>query len=887
MKIHIKNPSHINRINEPLSFGIPLPEGWLTNVGHLALICDHGRGLAYGSKTLASWKDGSIKWLLLDIQVSLGGGEILDIEICNNESETMTEKLSATESPVDPKAFQIQYREGRMVITSGMLETVVNMQGYFEPFRRAVYGKKEVFGPGAARIVLEDASGEHWQPFISRSFIEHDSRLRKTLFSSGRFKNDHRSHFIEFFCRTHFFCDTSFVKFEFTILNSKPAVHQGGAWDLGDEHSFFFKNLEFEFNTEAIAPEKIFYSPELAGSPIQDCEVFNVGIYQDSSGHENWQSKNHMNKDGKIPFRFKGYQVYQEGRVIASGDHAMPLMGMAGGDISVCTCVENFWQNFPKAIEVSDTSLMIRLFPRQFNDVFELQPGEQKTHTIYLEFGQGTSDHLRSPTFVDDPLIPEISCEDYYQAMTGPRPVPAGWATKNEELPHYDRILADFISEDAGYYRKNIQIDEFGWRNFGDIYADHEAVFAPEGQDFISHYNNQYDVIKGVLFQFMRTGKREWFRLAQQLADHVVDVDIYHTQEDKYQYNGGLFWHTDHHLDAHTSTHRTISRRHRRFKPEGAFGGGPYPEHNYATGLLYLYWMTGHPKYRDAVVQLSDYIVNWLEGPDTLSELTFQTIRDLAKKIKSLKGSSAPRIYVFDGPCRASGNSLNTLLDGWLLTHDARYLNHAESLITMAVHPDDDPDAMDLLNAETRWFYTVFLQALGRYLDIKSAFGQIDAAFHYGRCVLIHYAEWMLKNEYPYLEKPEILEFPNETWAAQDLRKSDIFAVASFYAGDRLRKKFEEKSHFFFEHSLKELSSFETRKFTRPMALVMSNAMPFMEMDMRNESPFDKEDMRLNSSSKKTSLLNHYLKNILKFSFKREKAWIRYQVQSILKREET
>ncbi len=881
MKIKFKENGGIQRINEPVTFGIPLPEGHLRDGRNLSLIVDNGIEKAwpipFGHKVISTWADNSIKWLLVDIQVSLGVRESLTLDVVMGLSPLAGK---------DPARFQVHHEENRIKVCSPLMTVSVNTQGYFHPFESIAYQNREVFSPGSCPVILKDAKGEFWHPFISKWNIEHDTRMRKTLYTEGRFKNERTSHFLEFFCRTHFFCEAPWVKIEFTIRNSRSAVHLGGAWDLGDENSFLFKGLKFQFSAEAIHPQTVFYSPDMVTIPIRTCGLSNIEVYQDSSGCDNWQSKNHMNREGKIPLQFKGYRVSEAGTLYGSGDHASPVMGVAGTEVCVYSYAENFWQNFPKTMAVKDGSFEIELFPEAFGDLFELQPGEQKTHVFYLGFGEKPEDFEKLKCMAD-PLVPEISCEDYYQAMTGPRPVPAERQTQNDAAPLYDRFMEEFVNTETGYRKKNIRIDEFGWRNFGDIYADHEAVAAPEGQEFISHYNNQYDVIKGALFQFMRTGKREWFRLAQQLADHVVDIDIYHTQEDKYQYNGGLFWHTDHHLDAHTATHRTISQEHRQFKPEGAFGGGPYPEHNYATGLLYLYWMTGHPKYRDAVIQLSDYIVNWLQGPDTLSELTFQTIRDLAKKLKSLKGSSVPRIYVFDGPCRASGNSLNTLLDGWLLTHDARYLNYAESLIAMAVHPDDDPDAMDLLNAEIRWFYTVFLQALGRYLDIKSAFGQIDDMFHYGRRVLIHYAEWMLKKEYPYLEKPEILEFPNETWATQDLRKSDIFAVASFYAGDRLRKKFEEKSHFFFEHSLKELSSFETLRCTRPMALVMSNAMPFMEMDRRNKAPFDKEEMSLNSSPKKASLLNPYLKNILDFSFKREKAWIRYQVQSILKRKET
>ena len=57
--------------------------------------------------------------------------------------------------------------------------------------------------------------------------------------------------------------------------------------------------------------------------------------------------------------------------------------------------------------------------------------------------------------------------------------------------------------------------------------------------------------------------------------------------------------------------------------------------------------------------------------------------------------------------------------------------------------------------------------------------------YAYARASLLHYARWMAEHEYPYLDKPEILEYPTETWAAQDMRKSEIFKYAARIAETR------------------------------------------------------------------------------------------------------
>ena len=128
---------------------------------------------------------------------------------------------------------------------------------------------------------------------------------------------------------------------------------------------------------------------------------------------------------------------------------------------------------------------------------------------------------------------------------------------------------------------------------------------------------------------------------------------------------------------------------------------------------------------------------------------------------------------------------------------------------------------MGLLHPETRWFYTMFLLALGRYLDAKVERGELDAMYAYRRESLLHYARWMADREYPYLDKPEALEYPTETWAAQDMRKSEVFKFAALHATGEEKQRFLERSEFFFQASVRTLGEMPTRTLTRPVVLLL------------------------------------------------------------------
>ncbi len=295
-----------------------------------------------------------------------------------------------------------------------------------------------------------------------------------------------------------------------------------------------------------------------------------------------------------------------------------------------------------------------------------------------------------------------------------------------------------------------------------------------------------------------------------ELAWHVIDIDIYHTDRDKAVYNHGLFWHTYHYVDADTATHRSYPRVAK------VNGGGPGNEQNYAAGLVLHYFLTGNAASRETATALARRVLAMDDGRNTVFRWLDRGYTGLA---------SASRTPLYHGPGRGSANSIAVLLDGHLLTGDPVFLEKAEQLLRRCIHPNDDIPARNLLDAENRWFYTMFLQSLGRYLDHKAELGQLDFMYAYARASLLHYARWMADHEYPYLDKPEILEYPTETWVAQDMRKSDIFKYAAKHATGAERDLFLERSEFFFRYVTTRLPTMPTRTLCRPVVLLLSNGL--------------------------------------------------------------
>jgi len=603
----------------------------------------------------------------------------------------------------------------------------------------------------------------------------------------------------------HLFADRPVARVHLTLHNPDPADHPGGLWDLGNGGSIFVEDVSFRLaSTGEFRGIDYSSEPDIGWSHTAQP----VTVDQPSSGGENWQSSNHIDKDRTVSLRFRGYRQNVGDKRI-EGLRATPIVAVRSTRETIAVCLPYFWQNFPKVLTADSEGIVLKLFPGESGYPHEIQGGEMKTHVFWVAFD---TDHITDMplAWARRPSIPVIDPEWVARSEAVPYLTPT---TRDPDSPYQKLADLAIVGEDTFEAKREV-IDEYGWRHFGDIYGDHEALLYPGATPLVSHYNNQYDPVSGFARQFLRSGDVRWFRAMQELAYHVIDIDIYNTSGDKAAYNRGLFWHTYHYVDADTGTHRTYPKRG-RIPPKGVPvpGGGPANEQNYAHGLLETWLLTGEPLARDAALGLAQWVIDMDDGSKTV-------FRWLSRG--STGNASSSRTPDYHGPGRGAANSILSLLDGFRLTRDRKYLDKAEELVRRCVHPSDDPTAMDLLDAENRWFYTMFLQALGRYLDQKCEMGELDAMYAYAREVLLHYARWMASHEYPYLSRPEKLEYPTETWAAQDVRKCEIFDLAALHASEEDRARFVERAEFFHRTSMETLSAMATKSLCRPVVLLLS-----------------------------------------------------------------
>ncbi|GAW95520.1 MULTISPECIES: hypothetical protein [Colwellia] len=845
----------IARSSQPVSIGFPFVLGTVSTDTKLAIQSKDGQLVSCQISPLTFWHDGSVKWAMIDFVVDISSNETLLLNL--------TDDFSDQELSSDQGQIKLLENNKQLEINTGLETfTIGTSQGELLSIVSSALSQNESKSENFY-IQLTNSKNEKYKAVIDNVCVDliEASTHRKSLTINGCFVDANKKQSKLLFESTlTFFANTSYIKVDFTLHNPQAAKHPGALWDLGDEGSISFESLSVNIPVDSNASVNIY--DHVANKAIA-CGK-NTFLKQFSSGGVNWNSPVHKNAAGKVEIEKNGFVINSDSDE-HEGMRISPAFSVKNKEDTVSVYIEKFWQNFPKAISKQNESLTVELFPE---GNFELQGGEKKSHALWIDFKSPT----QSFNWLDKPLT--VIIEPQYIEQTGAFDFFKSSFKQNE----LSAIIEKGIHGPSNFFEKREAVDEYGWRNFGDLYADHETQGYAGNDIFVSHYNNQYDPIYGFVYQYLASGHANYFELADDLTKHVADIDIYHTVNDKDEYNGGLFWHTDHYLDASTCTHRTFSKNHQAAYEGYTSGGGPGVQHCYTTGLKSYYLLTGNEKAKKAVLQLTDWITYSFEGSNSL-----------LAKLFAIKQSGNPDVkdhisekYPMD---RGTGHYIIALLDAYDLTQQQNYLARAFKVISNTFHPNDDISLRDFDNIEATWFYTVFLQSVGRFLLVKERIKQLDDDFYYARDAMLHYADWMLNNELPYLEQSDKLEFPNTTWAGQDLRRVGIFYMANYYSPIK-NELLLEKAAYFHQHIVNTLQNDTNNDYTRILVLLMQN-IGFANFYQYSSSQNDFENIRkyakpvkVNKGMKICILL---FKELSRLSIKNELKWLSLRSAKVAK----
>jgi hypothetical protein len=492
------------RHGEPVAAGIPCPRGAVQRSARWALTDQRGRPTPVQTTVLDRWGDGSVRWLLAEFHA--------DVDAESPGFYALTPDGTPESTPF---GLAIEHAGETLRVWTGVAAIDVPRSGAMF-LSGADVGGRQVLESTA--IVAEDAAGHHYTFAAQRTTVERAGPLRAVIRIDGELVDRANRGWLDVTVRLHFCAGLGTAQAELSVTNPRAAKHPGGTWDLGDAGSVLIRDLSIQITPARHDQADVWGS--LDASDHMGPAGRRFAVHQESSGGQNWQHINHVNRDNVVAPRCRGFRAMRDGRLI-EGLRATPIASIGGGDTRVSVAMPLFWQVFPKAIEAEATHCAVAMFPRAYGDLHELQGGERSTLSFAICFGRDTVSAeplawVRSPLRVSaDPAA--------YRQIGAWAPLGAG---SQQSAEGYDSLINCAVRGPDAFTERRETIDEYGWRNFGDLYADHEGAL-------VSHYNNQYDAIAGFITRFLQTGDHKWWSLADDLAGHVVDIDLYNTSRDR------------------------------------------------------------------------------------------------------------------------------------------------------------------------------------------------------------------------------------------------------------------------------------------------------------------------------------------------------------------
>lgn len=682
----IRETQGVPRTAEIVTTGVPIPKGQLSSDQACAISGADGQ-----FETLATWGDGSVKWLLVSFPATVGANSNATFQLVNGSGNSPAGPLQVTQSgtgvtvSTGPIKFTMK-STGFNLFDEVWLDS--NNDGSFAAGERIV-------SPRATNgSIVEEPDGDKFTSTSSPSVefvVEESGPLRAVIAFEGIHSGSAGTH-LNFSGRVYAYRNRSDVRVQYSQANMIPTdTYSGGNQPLcrwlkgqgpvgGTNNSLFMEDLSLVTRADLAGAPKF----SIQGDPATATQSGNLTadswLYQDSSAGPYW-----FVSDGTT---FSGYQIRNGSAQLASGSRAQGFADINDGNRGVAVAIRHFWENFPNKLMLSpDGTITVGVMPRDFSTPYEHRPGERKTHWTMFYFHNGDAAAAKVSDVAagfQKPLRAMASAQYYADSKALDDLVPYNPSAFSDYETHCRTGANGFLDarEDSDFY---------GWQDFGDLWSDFEGGGSPPNTNNAAN-NLEYD--SGFVFiqQALRTTgldeelSQNWWDQAEAGNEHVADIDVYHVTEGPLRWMWGGMWnHTGHGYSGYDDPHR---------------GSSPNGAHTWNRGMLYWYYLTGDRNVLDSALKVGENMTWRVEN-----------------------GPGMPGISGTDGEERGPGHTLQILVDMYLFTWDQRYLTAARKAVTDS-HADvqayiQSPDSGDWRCKP--WMIAILMRNLGRFAEVMKA----------------------------------------------------------------------------------------------------------------------------------------------------------------------
>lgn len=619
LTLTIEEPAGINQSNAPVRTGVPFPRG-LLQADDTITLSQGQSNLPVQTKPLSLWDDGSVRWLLLDSQVSLDANQAQEISVkFSNGSNSVSNPIEVTETDdliavnTGPLQFSVPKTNGGIIHSATVDDVVVIAPPTSASADRGPWvsvGGSSYFGGllkhDSVRLasdpiaLYENYINNDWGvPFNLHKLwdlsvtVEEQGDLHTVIRISGTHLNSSGLGYSSFVTRVHAYRGQSQLKIDHTLIFTGTGNDQ--ITDYG------------------------FRLPYTGATTIIEGIATNTG------------SVTHLEYD-----YYNTRETDTDTETITSGQ-AKGYVARTNGSSSVTIALRDMAENFPKGLAATDSGIEVQLYPesataldlKRYSTTVDTDNGEagdhknraaqglSKTDSFVVNFATGAFNQaeIENKAIVLDagPLM-ALADPDWYSDT---RVMGIGDFTFETELSvsehHYriDRKLD--IIQDFMRFNQREQYDWYGMLNYGDIRGWFHGGCAPgHSADCSWHKLGRYgwsgnsgEPSNQLWIQFMRKPSRDTLADAVALAKHTQDIQMVHY--------GDATGHADDSIQGGRNREFAVGSLHRHGRQAWS-GYAQTPEYSHIAGVETYYYLTGDGRAKEALFEAASFITRYSEN---------------------------------------------------------------------------------------------------------------------------------------------------------------------------------------------------------------------------------------------------------------------------------
>ena len=578
-----------NRIHRPLqaqpiTYGVPWPEGVVQDVSEFALRDENGCELPAGFTPLNAWPDGSVQWSLVDFA--------LDFEPSAERKVTVAAGESARPAPAHPVEARVEGDTAR--IGNGRVEVVVTTRP------GALLEKWEADGrpiaeAGGFDVSFTGADGTRHSISAGprEASVEHLNPLRGVLRLDGKHASEDGAELLDYFLRIEVRADRPDVKITHSFRNRELPTPGIEIRDLRAElctaapadakRCFTANNIGRHYRDTFMRVDE---DPQIVASDTGDLDRY-AETHKDNERGDCFvrdPAVLHDPPEGK-PWFLKNPKY----RLQAGGNRCVwPYLALTGEGGGVTAAFEQMVSLHPKSLTVEGSMLRFGIWPDWAGPLSITQGAGRSTAIRVAPVPQGASDmdiqnrylswelggvHTHVPPMATVAIHPDVEhvrgCKVFALDKLPPY-------APDERLLFERKVLDAWIGVTYGQLGATDHVvppPGHGFWGFGDTGANNEEMWG------LVYFQNH-----------LRSGNWSCAETGLALATHVMEVDFVDFSVDEFQ-NGGMVSHCLHHND-----------------------GAAYPSHMWFTELLFAYALTGDQEYKRTAMRICENLYRWVES---------------------------------------------------------------------------------------------------------------------------------------------------------------------------------------------------------------------------------------------------------------------------------